>query len=151
MRRLLLPLLAAVAGLALPQPAAAPELLAPPPKWEREGLPAPFAWVDAAARISVAKAFVSKAERDHILALIQGDGGGWAPSSTGGAGFMAPASSARFKAAVRRDPVITRLEARIANATGTALFNPPRIFSHFSVAVYHLSQVLSPSSLTALS
>ena len=121
MRRLQL-LLAALAALGRPPAAAAPQLTptAAPPKWEREGRPAPFEWVDEAARISVAKAFVSKAERDHILALIQDDGGGWAPSSTGGAGFMAPASSTRFKAAVRRDPVISRLEARIANATGIA-------------------------------
>ena len=107
--------------------AVAPELSAasaattcPPPRWEREQRPAPFEWVDEAARISVAKAFVSKAERDYILALIQDEAGGWAPSATGGAGFMAPASSKRFQAAARRDPVIARLEARIANATGIA-------------------------------
>lgn len=94
--------------------------VARPPRWEREQRPAPFEWVDEAARISVAKAFVSKAERDYILALVKEQAGGWAPSATGGAGFMAPASSSRFQAAVRRDPVIARLESRIANATGIA-------------------------------
>ena len=91
-----------------------------PPRWEREHRAAPFVWVDEAARISTAKAFVSKAERDYILELIQKEAGGWAPSATGGAGFMAPASSSRFQAVVRRDPVIARLESRIANATGIA-------------------------------
>ena len=38
----------------------------------------------------------------------------------GGAGFLAPASSSRFKEAARSDPIIARLEARIANATGIA-------------------------------
>ena len=103
-------------------PSAKPDLSAvpQPPRWEREQRPAPFEWVDEAARISIAKAFVSKAERDYILDLVQHQAGGWAPSATGGAGFMAPASSSRFKAAVRRDPVIARLESRIANATGIA-------------------------------
>jgi hypothetical protein len=96
------------------------EQLPQPPRWEREKRPAPFEWVDEAARISTAKAFVSKAERDYILDLVRDEAGGWAPSATGGAGFLAPASSSRFKAAIRRDPVIARLESRIANATGIA-------------------------------
>jgi hypothetical protein len=107
------------------------------------GLPTPpkrapqFEWVDEVHRISVAKAFVSRAERDYILRLVEQEdraaadgagggagghhhrgGGGWAPTPTGGPGFLGPASTAGFQAAVRRDPVIRRLEARIANATG---------------------------------
>ena len=59
-----------------------------------------------------------KAERDHLVALIREQSGGWAPTPTGGAGFLGPASSSKFQASMRRDPVVARLEARIANATG---------------------------------
>ena len=37
------------------------------------------------------------------LALVAGEGGGWAGTPTGGPGFLGPASTAGFKAAVRRD------------------------------------------------
>ena len=39
-------------------------------------------WVDEANRISIAKAFISKAERDYLLEFIQTGAGGWAPSVT---------------------------------------------------------------------
>eukprot|EP01052_Picozoa_sp_SAG31_P047503 SAG31_NODE_9536_length_1262_cov_1.006879_1_plen_262_part_00 len=86
-----------------------------PPK-----VPPTFRWLDEEHRISVARSFLSKAERDHLLALVQDQAGGWAPTPTGGPGFLGPANSTAFQSAVRVDPVVARLEGRIANYTGIA-------------------------------
>lgn len=89
-------------------------------------LPAPpsgpirFIPLDATCGISVAKGFLSNAEANYMLKFVKRTGG-WQASTTGGKTFKVTKrkdSGGMFEDAARTDPVVARIEARIANFTG---------------------------------
>jgi len=76
--------------------------------------------MDAGGHVRFAKRFLSKPEVRYVLALVEATGG-WEPSPSGGPHYEVPSRrGGRFEAALRRDPVVARIEARIAAATGIA-------------------------------
>ena len=67
--------------------------------------------------IQVSRQFLDDTEVEHVLSLLR-ESGGWAPSATGGPSYQVPRRPDRWRALLQRDPVIARIERRIANVTG---------------------------------
>ena len=63
--------------------------------------------------------FLSDGEVLHLLSLVNASGG-WGASPTGGAAYGVPSDGAAYRAAICNDPVVARVERRIAEATGIA-------------------------------
>ena len=84
---------------------------ATPPEWT------PLDATKAAnASIFSAEDFLSAAEVAHVLRLVESSGG-WMPSATGGKHYEVPRVDT-FEPAVRADPILRRIEERIAEHTG---------------------------------
>lgn len=83
--------------------------------------PAPTNWevLDEACGVKVRQDFVSENEIVYLLELLERTGG-WAPSPTGGRNFEVPAAlnTRRFAQTLEDDPVVLRIERRIAESTG---------------------------------
>jgi hypothetical protein len=68
--------------------------------------------------VSMAPGFLSLDETSHLMALVERpDVGGWQPSPTGGVAFASPRLGPAFADAMNADPVVARIEERIARAT----------------------------------
>eukprot|EP00040_Diaphanoeca_grandis_P031543 m.188717 g.188717 ORF g.188717 m.188717 type:complete len:414 (+) comp32356_c1_seq1:1912-3153(+) len=69
--------------------------------------------------IQYAPNFLSNAEIKHVLSIVHASGG-WESSKTGGPKYLVPTGqyTGDFTTAVNADPVVKRIEDRIANATG---------------------------------
>ena len=81
-----------------------------PPEWT------PLDATTAAnASIFSAEDFLSAEEVAHVLRLVESSGG-WVPSATGGKHYEVPVDT--FEPAVRADPILRRIEERIAEHTG---------------------------------
>ena len=68
--------------------------------------------------VSLSKKFMSRQEVLYLRSLIDGKLGGWHASPTGGEAFAAPRITEVRHLIMQKDPVIRRLEQRIASATG---------------------------------
>jgi hypothetical protein len=76
-----------------------------------------FEPLDNKSQIYWADSFLSAAEVDHVIRLVESTGG-WHASPTGLGSYDVPRSAPDFLAAVRSDSVLARIERRIARATG---------------------------------
>ncbi len=77
-----------------------------------------FKRLDKSGRIRYCESFLSDDEVDHLLHAVNGTGRGWVPSKSGGAHFEVPdMESGAWRHRVRSDEIVSRVEARIAQAT----------------------------------
>ena len=68
--------------------------------------------------VSLAPHFLSDDEVKYLKGLVQQELGGWQPSATGGGAYSSPKLSHSYSKSMSKDPVIARLEERIAAVTG---------------------------------